>query len=241
MNKVVKIMNEQQLSKRLSIVASFIPKGAILADIGSDHAYLPTFSYLQGMIVKGIAGEVNQGPYELAKKRVASLKLTEVIDVRKGDGLEVITKGEVTCITISGMGGGLIQSILEQGKDKLTGKERFILQPNNRADKVRRWLLENDYELKAEEIIEEDEKIYEILVAEKGDSQKPYRTIGEVGLLVGPYLAKQKNKVFIKKWTNEIKKLEKILQQVNEATDKEQMNVKQKEIEQKIAKIRSVL
>ncbi|WP_062198665.1 tRNA (adenine(22)-N(1))-methyltransferase [Massilibacterium senegalense] len=234
-------MNEHELSKRLELVASFIPKGAKIADIGSDHAYLPTYAYLKGLIQKAIAGEVNNGPYELAKNQVETLQLTEYIDVRKGNGLHVLKPGEVTCVTIAGMGGSLIRAILEEGKEKLIGNERLILQPNNASQAVRKWLFQNEYELLAEMILEEDEKIYEILVAEKGIANKPYEKIGEVGILVGPFLAKEQNEVFQKKWTQELEKWESILEQLNEAADQEKVIEKKQEITEKITKVRSVL
>ncbi|MFP3416209.1 tRNA (adenine(22)-N(1))-methyltransferase TrmK, partial [Bacillus sp. SIMBA_074] len=81
---------------------------------------------------------------------------------------------EATCITIAGMGGTLISSILESGKGKLGKAERLILQPNVGAANVRSWLIDNGWELSGEEILEEDGKIYEILIAEKGEPLRPY-------------------------------------------------------------------
>lgn len=209
-------MNELKLSKRLETVANYIPKGSVLADIGSDHAYLPCYASLKGSILKGIAGEITEGPLQSAKEQVAKSGLSEVIDVRKGDGLEVIEPNEVTCITIAGMGGSLIRSILEQGKEKLVGVERLILQPNIGAHRIREWLLDNGWELTAEEILQEDGKIYEILVSVKGNPKKPYDSL-EAGVLLGPFLMIEKNEVFIKKWTNELKHWEKIISQLDHA------------------------
>ncbi|WP_404443735.1 tRNA (adenine(22)-N(1))-methyltransferase TrmK [Sutcliffiella horikoshii] len=227
-------MNELKLSKRLEAVASFIPRGSVLADIGSDHAYLPCYAYLQGMIEKGIAGEVVEGPFQSAVQQVRKTELDKVIEVRKGDGLEVISPSEVTCITIAGMGGTLIQSILEKGKEKLAGVQTLILQPNIGAKKIREWLLENGWELVAEQILLDDGRIYEILVAERGQSGKPYADKKEAYLLVGPFLAKERNDVFVQKWTHELAHWKKIVSQLDEAGHKEANEQKRKELTGKI-------
>ncbi|MCH1624960.1 tRNA (adenine(22)-N(1))-methyltransferase [Ferdinandcohnia quinoae] len=231
-------MNEVNLSERLKTVAKYIKKEAILADIGSDHAYLPCYALLHGLISKGIAGEITEGPLQSAMQQVAKNNLQDLIDVRKGDGLEVIGTGEVTCITIAGMGGSLITSILESGKEKLEGVERLILQPNIGAYSIREWLLQNGWELIAEEIIEEDRKIYEILVAEKGKPNKPYKM---PELLLGPFLLKEKNTVFQKKWTHELLHWEKILNQLEQAEKNDQNTVRKNELLQKIKIVKGVL
>ncbi|ART77308.1 SAM-dependent methyltransferase [Sutcliffiella horikoshii] len=227
-------MNELKLSKRLEAVASFIPKGSVLADIGSDHAYLPCYAYLQGMIERGIAGEVVEGPFQSAIQQVRKTELENVIEVRKGDGLEVISPNEVTCITIAGMGGTLIQSILEKGKDKLAGVQTLILQPNIGAKKIRDWLLENGWELVAEQILLDDSRIYEILVAERGKSAKPYSLKKDTYLLVGPFLAKERNDVFVQKWTHELAHWKNIVAQLDVAGQTEANEQKRKELTEKI-------
>ncbi|MFK2824390.1 tRNA (adenine(22)-N(1))-methyltransferase TrmK [Bacillus sp. B190/17] len=214
-------MNINQLSNRLMAVASRIPPQAVFADIGSDHAYLPCYAIKKGMAYKAIAGEVAEGPLRAAEQQVKNAGLEEKISVRKGNGLEVIAVGEVDCVTIAGMGGTLIASILEQGKDKLTDVKRLILQPNLRADHIRRWLIENDWELIDEEIMEEDGKIYEILTAERGNPKKPYSTRKELELLTGPMLLAEKSDVFFKKWQREADQLEVVLKNITKAENQE--------------------
>lgn len=230
-------MNVERLSKRLSTVANFIPEGAKLADIGSDHAYLPCHVVRAGKVPFAIAGEVVEGPFQSARKQVEMEGLTKQIDVRKGNGLGVIDAGEVECITIAGMGGALIASILEEGKEKLEGVKRLVLQPNISAISIRLWLLENGWSLINEAILEEDGKIYEILVAERGNSKSVYSENIDNQLLFGPFLSKEKNEAFIQKWTAEWNNWERILKQMSQSTQVE----KKTEIEKKISMVKEVL
>jgi tRNA (adenine22-N1)-methyltransferase len=209
-------MNTEKLSLRLERVATYVPEGSVLADIGSDHAYLPCFLALKKKIKKGVAGEITQGPYESALQQVKQSGLTDVIEVRKGDGLSVLKGKEAEVVTICGMGGSLIVSILERGKEKLEAASRLILQPNVGANSVRRWLLKEDWVLAAEEILEEDGKIYEILVADRAGEQ-PYTTNKDAELLMGPFLLHNQNKAFKQKWTGEVVQWKAILDQMQKS------------------------
>lgn len=233
-------MNKLKLSKRLETVVSFIPKGSKLADIGSDHAYLPCYAYLNGYITAAVAGEVADGPFRSAEQQVAKTGLSDVISVRKGDGLAVIEPNEVDCITIAGMGGTLIANILEAGKSKLCGVKRLILQPNVGAHVVRKWLLDNGWELIAERILEEDGQIYEVLVAEKGNAIKPYGHI-EAELLVGPFLRKERNEIFLKKWRKEVSHWKRIIAQLEEKAATPESAAKKQELERKIQLVEEAL
>ncbi|MCP3741365.1 tRNA (adenine(22)-N(1))-methyltransferase [Rossellomorea sp. BNER] len=233
-------MNVHKLSHRLETVSSFIPKGSKIADIGSDHAYLPCYAIEKELASFAIAGEVVEGPYQSALNQVRESELEERVSVRKGNGLEVLSQGEVDCVTIAGMGGTLISTILENGKQKLEGVTRLVLQPNVSAISIRKWLLENGWELVAEKILEEDKKIYEVLVAERGDTRKPYSNM-EKELLLGPFLMKEKSEVFIKKWRQEAEQWKKICDQMNEAAQKGELEKKRSTIERKIEIVEEVL
>ncbi|MBG9590327.1 tRNA (adenine(22)-N(1))-methyltransferase [Cytobacillus firmus] len=233
-------MNTEKLSNRLEAVTNYIPSGARVADIGSDHAYLPCYAVKKGIASFAVAGEVVEGPYQSAKKQVKMEGLENQISVRKGNGLEVISPNEVDCITIAGMGGALIASILEEGKSKLASVKRLILQPNLSAISIRSWLIDNGWELIAEQILEEDGKIYEILAAEKGEPLKPYKNTEE-GLLMGPFLMEQKSAVFQNKWLGEKKNWERILLQLEKAANSSETEKRKQELKRKIKMAEEVL
>jgi tRNA (adenine22-N1)-methyltransferase len=209
-------MNSEKLSQRLEKVSNYVLQGSVLADIGSDHAYLPCYLGLKGKIKKGIAGEITEGPYLSAKEQVELDGLSNFIEVRKGDGLSILKENEAEVVTICGMGGSLITSILEKGKDKLGNAKRLVLQPNIGAKNVRKWLLKEKWVLSAEEIIKEDGKIYEILVADRSGEQ-PYTNNIEAELLFGPYLLKLQNEAFKEKWTGEVRQWKAILAQMEKS------------------------
>lgn len=236
-------MNETKLSKRLQAVASLLPENcSIFADIGSDHAYLPCYALLNGLTLKAVAGEISDGPYQSAVTQVKKSNLESHISVRKGNGLEILKPGEVQCVTIAGMGGSLIAQILKEGKEKLAGSERLILQPNIHAHHIRTWLFQEHYEIIHETILEEDDKIYEIIAAEKGDRDRPYQSIRfEAGVLTGPLLAKEKNRTFRKKWELELAHLNSIYTSVNQASDTDSNRKKKKDILTQINLIKEVL
>ncbi|MYL63044.1 tRNA (adenine(22)-N(1))-methyltransferase TrmK [Bacillus hwajinpoensis] len=208
-------MNDKLLSERLKTVANFVPVGSSVADIGSDHAYLPCYLMNKQHITFAIAGEVNEGPYQSAVNQVKRSGFTREITVRKGNGLEVLSPGEVDVITIAGMGGQLIRDILLEGREKLANVKRLVLQPNVAAHLLRERLSDLDWELVDECILEEDHKVYEVLVFDAGNGKRPYEGMSDKELrksmLVGPILLKNQNEAFRTKWQNELTKRERIL------------------------------
>lgn len=242
------------ISKRLSRIAQYIPHGAKLADIGSDHALLPVFAVQQGIAASAIAGEVNEGPYRAAVKQVNESGLAKQIEVRLGDGLSVLRQDEVDTVTIAGMGGGLISEILNRGASLLSSVNVMVLQPNVGEEAVRRWLYNNDWVLKDETILEEDGKIYEILYCERNRSghpaakERPYQERRIHGielshdwlLRMGPYLLKQAGPVFHRKWQHELEKRMKIAGQLA-ASNSPESSLKKEEFTAEINQIKEVL
>ena len=226
-------MDANKLSQRLKVVADFVPQNSRVADIGSDHAYLPVYLMKQKQIEFGIASEVAKGPLDNAIQEIKAEGLSNRIDTRLADGLlSVQPEDKIDCVTIAGMGGTLIKNILENGKSHLSGDELLILQPNVGEDRLRTWLINNQYEISDETILREDGHTYEIIVAKKTDKTVKYT---EQEIKFGPFLLKQHSDVFVEKWENEIERIEMVIDQMNLAKhDKpvDKINSMKKEIEE---------
>ncbi len=191
-------MDEKHLSQRLVTVANFVPMGARLADIGSDHAYLPAALALRKQISYAVAGEVAPGPYNNMVREIASHSLTETIKPRLADGLAAIEPSDrINTVVIAGMGGTLITKILTTGQARLAGVRRLVLQPNVGAPRLRQWLMRHRYQIMAERILAEDDHIYEVIMAEP--SIVPFR-YSDYELTFGPLLLEKKGPVFAAKW-----------------------------------------
>lgn len=190
-------MNEHTLSLRLERVAANVPVGARLADIGSDHGYLPVALMRRGLIAAAVAGEVATTPFHAAQRTVRDNDLQPHISVRLADGLAAIQPGDgITAISICGMGGETIRDILDNGKAYLRGKERLILQPNGGEQPLRQWLMDNGYSILHEELLRENRFYYEIIVAERA---APVRYTPEQ-LYFGPLQMQARSPLFLAKW-----------------------------------------
>lgn len=234
-------MDAYHLSQRLQTVAADVFQGAFLADIGSDHAYLPANLALKHLISRAIAGEVALGPYQNAATEIQKLKLTEQIKVRHADGLAALNNDEIVdVITICGMGGALIAQILTTGWSKLqhfSRLPRLILQPNVGEKIVRSWLQQHNYQITAEKILKEDGHIYEIITADPAVGQ--VQPLNQEQLLFGPILLSEKNAVFQEKWQLEVAKLQKVWQQLRRA--KKEPVAKKQQIKHQIKMIEGII
>ncbi|WP_090638436.1 class I SAM-dependent methyltransferase [Paenibacillus sp. UNC496MF] len=226
-----------KLSKRLQTIADRVTAGARAADIGSDHALLPVYLVQTGKCPSAIAGELNDGPLQAAKRQIAEAGLAKAVAARKGNGLAVLEPGEADTVTIAGMGGSLMAEILETGRlaGKLEGVRELVLQPNVGEELVRRWLFEHGYVLQGEWLLEEDGKLYEVLRALREADSPPDVTNAQVydpaflpaGMnaerkrfwlfRMGPYLLRQRAELLPEKWRQEHGKLKRIRAQLEQS------------------------
>lgn len=148
------------LSARLRAAASMVRGGGVLADIGTDHAFLPVYLVQKGLVPRVIASDIGEGPLQNAKNTVESYGLTDLIELRLSDGLQNYTEGEVNEIVICGMGGNLIEEILSAAPWIKTDNMHLVLQPMTHVEDVRRYLCENGFEIEKELAIEDSGRIY---------------------------------------------------------------------------------
>lgn len=153
------------LDKRLSLIASLVRRGSRIADIGTDHAYLPVWLTEQGVSPFAVAADIHEGPVGRAVRTVTDFQMSDRISVRLGNGLAVLSPEEVDDIIIAGMGGETIASILADAPWTKNNRYRFILQPMTKPELLREYLLKNGFSLLEEHIAAEDRRLYLVICA----------------------------------------------------------------------------
>ncbi len=154
-----------KLSKRLEMVASFVERGSRIADIGTDHGYLPIALIERGVSPGAIAMDIGQGPLARAKEHVLACGMEDKIELRLSDGLAELKPGEADSVVIAGMGGELVLHILEQGRALWESTGAFVLSPQSELDKVRIYLEKNGFCIAR---VFEDGKFYTVMLAKRG-------------------------------------------------------------------------
>ena len=174
------------IGARLEAIGKLVLKDCVLADIGTDHAYLPVNLLLENKIESAIAGDIAQGPCRAAENTVALYNLRKKVQVRHGSGLKVLKVGEADCISIAGMGGSTIVEILAADLDIAKAAKRLVLQPQTGAPGLRKWLIQQGWQIVEEELIWDNNRLYEIIVAERSEAAVALPTQAE--LEIGPVL-----------------------------------------------------
>ncbi|MCI8591488.1 MAG: SAM-dependent methyltransferase [Lachnospiraceae bacterium] len=157
-----------QLSERLRAVASLVTPGSRLADVGTDHAYVPIWLWEQGRIPSAIAMDVGKGPLSRAEEHIRAHHGEDVIETRLSDGLEKLFFGECDSLVIAGMGGMLMRKILADGQALLPGIRELVLQPQSDIHEVRRFLQGAGWQIMDEKIVFEEGKYYPMFRAVQG-------------------------------------------------------------------------
>jgi tRNA A22 N-methylase len=154
-----------RLNDRLEAICSCVPAGGVVADIGSDHGFLPIALYERGISAAVIVSDAKTGPLDKARENISRLAPGAAFDFRLGDGREVLRHGEADIVIIAGMGGLLIQRLISADLDKSLSVNKFVLQPRNAPGALRRWLCGNGFRIVGERLAREGRFICEIMAA----------------------------------------------------------------------------
>ena len=219
-----------RLSKRLTLVASFVSKGSRLADIGTDHGYSPIALAEEGTVTKAIAMDVRTGPLERARDHIAKHHLEDRIETRLSDGAGQLEAGEVDTVVIAGMGGELVIHILEGGRHLWDDVSQWVLSPQSELDKVRRFLVEQGFSITREDMVEEDGKYYTVMDVARGSMDE----MTQAEYLYGRYLIQHKNPVLREFLWKERDQLQKIEQQLH-AQNTDSAGARLKELKEELS------
>ena len=166
------------LTDRLQMIADEIQKGETMADIGTDHGFLPLYLWENGISPSVIMCDVSEPSLAKAKAAAGAYQFGHELDFRAGDGLQVLSVGEVDDIVIAGMGGLLIRDILAFDLEKTCSFRKFVLQPRNNSGQLRYWLVSHNFNIVKNQLVREGKFICEIITV------KPPKT-AEIAVL-GP-------------------------------------------------------
>ena len=220
------------MNLRLNSLAQMVDQGARIADIGTDHAYLPIQLVKENKIQFAVASDVASGPLENAKKDIAAAGLDGNIETRLGAGLDTINSADqIDTVIIAGMGGKLITQILNDAWLKDYIFKTLILEPNIGEPGVRNWLMNQNYQIKREKIIAEAGHTYELIKAEKTNK---IVKLTEKELFFGPEILQEKNEVFYQKWRGQLAYHKKLLLNLNKAKEKDLVHIHKIESEIKM-------
>ncbi len=193
-----------RLSDRLQKIADFIEQGETVADIGTDHGFLPMALRQGGKCPHVILSDIKEGPLEKARVNIGKYTPEEEFDIRIGSGIKTIRPGEVDVIVIAGMGGFLISEILGDNLVKSKSYKKLILQPRNAQDKLRAWLMENGFIIRNEALVRERKYICEIIVAGPGGNPVKFEP-GNIDLEISPILFEKKDPLLVEFIENKIR------------------------------------
>jgi tRNA (adenine22-N1)-methyltransferase len=158
-----------RLSPRLMAIAEMVGCADCVADIGTDHGYIPVYLVRSGRAKCAIAADVSSGSLAKAKELVSKYGLQDRVMARLGDGLTVLKPGEVDVVILAGIGGVLTAELLDAGREVLDSVERVILQPMNAQELVRQWLAKNGFAISDERLVKEKGRIYQVIMTVHGN------------------------------------------------------------------------
>ena len=191
-----------ELSDRLQAVADLVTPNLVIADVGTDHGYVPIYLVRNEIIPRAIAMDINEGPLERAAAHIRAYHLESKIRTLLSDGMKELEQGEADAVILAGMGGGLMLRILEESKEIVKGMKECILQPQTELYRVREYLVKEGFDFLEERMVLEDGKYYPMMKVKpsNGDRDKlcgRMESWNEAELTYGRLLIQQKNPVLM--------------------------------------------
>ena len=227
-----------KLSERLQAIADMVTEGYSLADIGTDHAWIPVYLCQKGSIPSAIAMDVREGPLEGAARHIREAGMEDRIQVRLSDGLQKLEPGEAESVVMTGMGGSLICRILSDAGDKTGSFAELILGPQSEAYLVRTFLEEHGFTIREEKMILEDGKYYPILRAVPGTERRNSMTPEEIAF--GPCLLANRDSVLYSWLIRKKETDERILKDLND-TNSESAETRRKALREEAQLLEAAL
>ena len=223
----------------MKAVASMVTPGNVLADVGTDHGYVPISLVQRKKIQKAIAMDINKGPLQRAKEHIAECQLEEFIETRLSDGVNKLEVGEVDSILIAGMGGELVIHILSEGMEVCRSVKELVLQPQSELGKVRKFLRENNFEIVDEDMVIEDGKYYPMMKVIPVEEMKLWEMLPEETIpacdMYGPFLLKNGNPSLRKYLVKQHKQLSAILKELEKQPESEAIAHRKEQVLKEIA------
>ena len=218
----------------MKAVSSMVTPGSVLADIGTDHGYVPISLVQRKKIKKAIAMDVNKGPLQRAKEHIEEFQLEEYIETRLSDGVKKLEAGEVDSILIAGMGGDLVIRILTEGMAVCRSVKELVLQPQSELGKVRKFLRENNFEIIDEDMVIEDGKYYPMMKVVPVEEIVLWEILPEEVIPAcdeyGPFLLKNGNPSLRKYLVKQHKQLTKILKELEKQPESKAIAKRKQEV-----------
>lgn len=228
-----------ELSKRLIKIASYVNYCEAIADIGTDHGYIPIYLVKNNKCNSAIASDINKGPIEKASTNIRFEGLSEKIKCLLGGGLKPLKVGEVNGVIIAGMGGNLIRDIILEDIEKVKLYDFLILQPAQNPEVLREFLYNNNFEILNEDLILDDGKFYELFKVKYNENAKKINIKDEISYEISSILLESNNSLVNDYIKSKIKKYENIITYIKDDTS---LAKKKKDIlNEKIDKLKEMI
>ncbi|MGL5380812.1 tRNA (adenine(22)-N(1))-methyltransferase [Clostridium sp.] len=226
-----------ELSKRLKLIVDNVDKVSVIADIGTDHGYIPLYLLKNSLCEKAIASDINKDPLDKARLNAILEGMGDELEFRLGDGLKTIKNKEVQAVVIAGMGGNLIRDILEEKIEIVNNLDYLILLPAQNPEVLREYLYNNDYEIIKEDLCLDEDKYYELFKVRRKEGENTI--LDSIYYEVSPQLLMGKHPLMKEYLTYKVDNYNKIVSFITESTVS--ATERRKEIKEKLEVMNNML